>query len=275
MQPSETTFRLYGDGVPGGTPSSVQEREIYDPSMESRIAFNVTDPTLTVIAPDPSLANGTAMVVCPGGAFHMLVIDHEGYHVARWLAAHGITSFILKYRLAECKTEDPRMEWRAKPREEFEKTVGIVVKQAHADGSAAMTYVRQNADQYGIDPNRIGIIGFSAGGTVAASVAMTYTPETRPDFAAPIYLGYNAVVQNGVPADAPPLFVSAATDDELVPVSNSIRIYNDWVAAGRSAEMHLYAGGEHGFAMRVRNLPCDSWTDRFTEWLEQQGMLPK
>lgn len=275
MQPSETTIRLNADKAPTSAQVTYQEQEYYDESMQSRIVYNVSDPTLTVIAPDPAQANGTAVVVCPGGAFHMLAIGHEGYDVAHWLAARGVTSFILKYRLAHCKTDDPRSEWRTKPREQFQEDVAATVKLAHADANAAIAYVRQHAAQYHIAPDRIGIIGFSAGGTVTASAAMRYTPDTRPDFAAPIYLSYERVAHYGVPTDAPPLFVAAATDDELLPVSNSVRIYDDWVAAGKSAELHIYACGGHGFGMRVNNLPTDRWIERFAEWLVQQGMLPQ
>lgn len=275
MRPSETTIRLYSDRASGSEHVTYQEQEYFEKALGSRVVFNVSDPTLTVVAPDPETANGTAIVICPGGAFHILVIGYEGYDVAEWLAAKGVTCFILKYRVAESKTDNPRVEMRAKPREEFLAAIEGVVGLAHADGSAAIGYVRQHAGEYGIDPTRIGVIGFSAGGTVTASTAMKYTAETRPDFAAPIYPAYDRVAHYGIPDDAPPIFVAAATDDEQVPASNSIRIYSDWIEAGKSAELHIYAGGRHGFAMRERNLPCDSWTDRFDEWLESQGILPR
>jgi len=150
------------------------------------------------------------------------------------------------------------------------------VKLALADGLAAIGHVRKHAAKYGVQPDRVGLLGFSAGGAVAASVAMNYTPETRPDFAAPIYLAYSWTIKGrGVPADAPPLFVLAATDDPLQLAPHSVEIYQDWVQAGKPAELHLYARGGHGFGMRKQNLPSDRWIERFADWLEMQGLLKR
>ncbi|HMO65946.1 MAG TPA: alpha/beta hydrolase fold domain-containing protein, partial [Verrucomicrobiota bacterium] len=128
----------------------------------------------------------------------------------------------------------------------------------------------------GVKPDRIGILGFSAGGTVALSVAMNYAPETRPDFVAPIYPAYHWTLKGrGVPADAPPLFVLAATDDPLQLAPHSVQIYQDWVRAGRPAELHLYAKGGHGFGMRKQDLPSDRWIQLFADWLAMQGWLKR
>ncbi len=275
MQSSGSVIRLYAGAAPGSDHWTHHEQANYSEQWTTQVVFNVTDPTLTVVAPDPALANGTAVVICPGGGFHALSINSEGFDVAKWLAAKGVTGFVLKYRLVECKTDNAPVEMDAKTGPEFDAAVAPVIKLAHADGLAAVAHVRQQAAAYGVDPNRIGIIGFSAGGTVTASVAMTYTPESRPDFAAPIYLAYDWVIQSGVPADAPPLFAAAATDDALGLAPHSVRIYNDWVAAGKSAELHLYAKGGHGFGMRTQNLPTDRWIELFGDWLGVQGMLQK
>jgi acetyl esterase/lipase len=276
MQPSGSVIRLYADAAPGSEHWKHHEQENFSAKWNTQIVFNVTDPTLTPVAADPVLANGTAVIVCPGGGFHALSINSEGFYVARWLAARGVTCFVLKYRLVECKTDNPPAEMDAKKVPgEFDAAVVPIVRLAHADGLAAVAYVREHAEQFGINPRGIGIIGFSAGGTVAASVAMTYTPDSRPDFAAPIYLAYDWAVQSGVPADAPPLFALAATDDEIGLAPHSIRIYNDWVAAGRSAELHLYAKGGHGFGMRTQELPSDRWIELFADWLGVQGLMQK
>jgi acetyl esterase/lipase len=148
-----------------------------------------------------------------------------------------------------------------------------VIPLALADGQQAMTYVRQNATTFGLKPDRIGIIGFSAGGTVAASVGFNYTPASRPDFVAPIYLSYDWTIKEEVPADAPPLFLAAATDDQIGLASHSIRMYNDWLAADKSAELHLYANGGHGFGMRTQNLPTDRWIELFGDWLGLLGLM--
>jgi acetyl esterase/lipase len=131
----------------------------------------------------------------------------------------------------------------------------------------AMRYVRSHAADYGVDPARIGIMGFSAGGTLTASVAFVHDAESRPAFVAPIYLQYDWVLKAPVPADAAPMFLAAASDDELWLGPHSVRLYTVWTDAGKSAELHMYARGRHGFAMREQGLPTDRWIERFWEWL--------
>ena len=133
------------------------------------VVFNVASPTLTVFPADLAKANGTAVVICPGGAFFGLSIDSEGNDVARWLNEKGVACFVLKYRLVECKTDDPTRELMT--RGNLDDVVAPIVKLAMADGNAAIGHARKHAKDYGINPERIGIIGFSAGGTVTASVA--------------------------------------------------------------------------------------------------------
>ena len=128
---------------------------------------------------EPSIANGTAVVICPGGAFFALSIDSEGLDVARWLNTRGVTGFVLKYRLVECKTDDPTRELMA--RGKLDDIVAPIVKLAIAGGNAAIGYVRKHAKEYGVNPDRIGILGFSAGGTVTASVAFNYSDATHSD----------------------------------------------------------------------------------------------
>ena len=238
------------------------------------MVFNVANPTLTVFPADPSKANGTAVVICPGGAFFALSIDSEGFDVARWLAAKGVACFVLKYRLVECKTDDPTRELMA--RGKLDDIVAPIVKLAMADANAAIGHVRKHAKEYGVNPDRIGIMGFSAGGTVTASVAFNYSPDTRPNFVAPIYLAYSWTIKpGGVPADAPPIFILAATDDPLGLAPQSVALYQDWTAAKKPAELHLYSKGGHGFGMRKQDLPTDHWVERFADWLEVQGLLKK
>ena len=135
---------------------------------------------------------------------------------------------------------------------------------------------RRNAAAWRIDPARVGIMGFSAGGTVAASVAFNYSQETRPDFVAPIYLQYEWTPKpKGVPEDAPPIFVLAASDDPLGLAPHSFALYRDWLTAKKPAELHLYVKGGHGFGMRKQNLPTDRWIERFADWLEVEGLMKK
>ena len=270
----EKVIPLYTGAAPGSETWTQQEKESRTNTWHTRVVFNVAKPTLTVFQPEPAQANGTAVVICPGGAFFALSIDSEGFEVARWLTAKGVTCFVLKYRLVECKTDDPTTELTTIS--DLDMVVAPIIKLAMADGNAAMGYVRQHAKEYNLNPNRIGILGFSAGGTVTAAVAFNYSPETRPDFVAPIYLQYEWTPKpKGVPSDAPPIFVLAATDDPLGLASHSFALYRDWLAAKKPAELHLYAKGGHGFGMRKQNLPTDHWIERFADWLEVQGFMKK
>jgi acetyl esterase/lipase len=270
----EKVIPLYPGSAPGSENWTQQEKENRTNMCQTRVVFNVSRPTLTVFQPDASQANGTALIICPGGAFFALSIDSEGFDVARWMAAKGVTCFVLKYRLVECKTDDPTTELMT--RGNLDEIAAPVIKLAMADGKAAVAYVRQHAKEHNLNPNRIGIIGFSAGGTVTASVAFNYTPESRPDFAAPIYLQYEWTPKpSGVPSDGPPMFILAASDDQLGLAPHSVALYKDWTAAKKPAELHLYAKGGHGFGMRKQNLPTDRWIELFADWLDVQGLMKK
>lgn len=268
-------IRLYDGPAPGSESWTHKEAENNANLWNTRVVYNVTDPTLTVFQPTAGTANGTAVVICPGGGFQALSIDSEGFDVAKYLTGRGVTCFVLKYRLVESKTTDPAREIMAAGAG-HEAKAKAVIPLAQADGLKAMAYVRQHAAEYGLDPKRIGIMGFSAGGTVTGSVAFNYTPDTRPDFVAPIYLQYEWVPGKGnLPADAPPAFILAATDDQLGLAPHSVKLYTDWVAAKKPAELHLYSKGGHGFGMRTQNLPSDRWIALFADWLDAQGFLKK
>lgn len=270
----DRVVRLYEGAAPGSEDWTHAEQENRNNLWRTPVIFNVVDPTLTVFEPDPAKRTGTGLIICPGGGFHALSIDSEGFDVARWLAARGVTCFVLKYRLVECKTDDPTTEIMIRAAR-LDKVVAPIVKLAMADGLAAVGHVRRHAQDYGVRPDRIGIIGFSAGGTVTASVAFNYTRETRPDFAAPIYLQYEWVPEGAVPADAPPLFILAATNDPLGLATHSLDLYRDWTSQGKSAELHIYAKGGHGFGMRKQGLPSDHWIKLFADWLQVQGLMQK
>lgn len=266
--------RLYDGPAPGSEAWTHAEKEIARTAWGGPMVCNVVNPTLTVVRPDPASANGTAVIICPGGGFFLLSINSEGMDVARALAQKGVTCFVLRYRLVETKTEDPARELMS--RGNLDPIVKPIVPLAMADALAAIGHVRKNASRYGVNPQRIGILGFSAGGTVASSAAFNYTVETRPDFAAPIYLAYSWTIKDkGVPADAPPMFILAATDDPLGLASHSVDLYRDWTAAKKSAELHLFAQGGHGFGMNTQNKPTDGWIERFADWLSWQGWMKK
>jgi acetyl esterase/lipase len=263
--------------TPGSTPENYPEKEYFSKVWNTEVVANVTKPTLTVFKPSPESKNGMAIVICPGGGFMALSINREGFDVAKYLVAKGVTAFVLKYRLAHTG-EDATQEFTAlyeKDRPKFQETVGKVVPLAISDGLAAVTYVRQHASDWGVSPDRVGIIGFSAGASVTAGVAFGYQPEGRPAFVAPIYAAAGRFKEAPVPADAPPMFLAAATDDQLGLAPDSVALYEKWTGAHKSAELHMYAKGGHGFGMRKQNLPTDHWIDRFADWLELQGWLQK
>lgn len=253
-------------GKPPDTENWNAQEKVFLSKDGTRFVQNVTTPTLTVFPPQGK-ANGTAVVVCPGGAFHFLAIDYEGNDVARWLNSFGVTAFVLKYRVYPTG-DDPLNEVQAlmagKP--EFHEHLKIAMPAADEDGRQAIRIVRQRAAKWGIDPNRIMLMGFSAGGGLTVDVALKHDAESRPDFAAPIY----PVIPNEfqVPADAPPLFIAAASDDPLLkPVQHSVRLYTAWSDAGKPAELHVYSEGGHGFGMKIKHLPVDSWKDRLMDWM--------
>jgi acetyl esterase/lipase len=271
---TEKVVPLYDGPAPGSEHWRRHEQEIKGEPGKPRIVFNVARPTLTVFEPEAGKATGAAAVICPGGGFFLLSIDNEGFEVARHLAARGVTCFVLKYRLVQCRTDNPRLEVLLGSI--YEQKVAPIRKLALADGLAAMTYVRRHCKEYAIDPGRIGIIGFSAGGAVAGSVGIHYTPDSRPDFVAPIYPSSDSgITAEAVPPDAPPLFASAVTDDRLKLAPQAVSLYHAWATAGRCAELHVYAQGGHGFGMKKQNLPCDTWTDRFADWLLMHDLLSK
>jgi len=239
---------------------------------------NVTLPTLTAFLPDPSNANGTAVVVCPGGGFHFLSWNSEGTEVAKWLSVHGIAAFVLKYRLVDTGPTE----------EDFQKSVAALFSSigkggglsepmrqvrplAIADGREAVKVVRQHASEWQIDPHRIGLMGFSAGGVVTMGVVLDHDASSRPDFAAPVY-GAGIAEGETIPADAMPLFILCASDDSIA-AAGSVATYSKWKAAGYSVELHVYAKGGHGFGMNQQGLPSDHWIERFNDWLMEEGLL--
>jgi len=276
LSAAQDVIPLYPATPPGSFQESYAEKEYFSKVWNTEVVTNVTKPSLTVFKPDPELKNGTALVICPGGGFMALSINSEGNDVARYVAARGVTAFVLKYRLAHTGDDAPQeLGVLLADQQKFQEMWGKIVPLAVADGLAAVAYVRQHASEWGVSPDRVGIIGFSAGGAVTAGVAFHYAPEGRPAFVASIYAGGETFKDASVPADAPPMFIAAATDDQLGLVPTSIALYEKWTAAQKSAELHLYAKGGHGFGMRKQNLPTDHWIDRFADWLELQGWLKK
>jgi acetyl esterase/lipase/lysophospholipase L1-like esterase len=273
IRAQQKVIQLYNGAAPGSESWTWNEAQEDSNAWKTAVVYNVSHPTLTVFMPDSSVAaTNTAIIIAPGGGFHALSINSEGNDVAKWLVKKGITCFVLRYRLAHTLGNDPVAEYTsnaAKP--ETHKNDSLIIPLSIADGKKSIEYVRQHASEYNIDPNKIGIIGFSAGGTVAASAAFNYTADNKPDFVAPIYAYMPAYLQSDVAADAPPMFLTAASDDQLGLAAHSVDLYNKWLAAKRPVELHLYAKGGHGFGMHVQNIPTDNWIEKFGDWLQVMG----
>ena len=260
----QNVIRLYPGKAPGSEGWNWKEQDLGGGFMR-----DVVDPTLTVF--QPANPNGIAVIVAPGGAYHYLVTKGEGSDVAKRLNEKGITAFVLKYRLVH---EDPAHPYLDKMLKEgdwklLEKVTTPVLPLATQDAVTAMKYVREHAAEYKIDPNKIGFEGSSAGGTIAISLAANATEESRPDFIASIYGYTGGLLANAkVPATQTPIFVCAAIDDQLVPVSHSIQLATKWLESKQPVEMHIYQKGNHGFVGNPpQHLPVDAWFDRFSDWI--------
>ncbi|MBX2822718.1 MAG: alpha/beta hydrolase [Rhodothermaceae bacterium] len=268
-------IEVWPNGVPEMEGQMDEEQAIKSPFDGFTWVRNVTNPTLTAYLPDPSIANGTGIIVAPGGGFHFLSMESEGSQVAEWLVERGIAAFVLKYRLVPTPTEEQAfMELLGRlfadlgsARPQMDKVTPLAIK----DGEESIRILRRRADEFNLSPDRIGIIGFSAGGRVASGVAMSTDPESRPTFAAPIY-GGAPTNEISIPADAPPLFTLVAQDDQLA-AQSVMDLYEAWHKAGHEAELHIYSKGGHGFGMKKQDLPIDTWIERFGDWLEVQGLL--
>lgn len=252
--------------------TSFEQEVLILPPANFKAVKNITQPTLTVFLPDPAVATGTGIIICPGGAFHILAIEHEGTQLAHWLNARGVAAFVLKYRLMKItvneETARKRLQDSLASSTKLKELVGEFVPVAVEDGLVALKVVRQWATEWGLRADRIGMLGFSAGGRLAVGVAIQPDSVARPDFAASIY---GAILEDlSVPAGAPPLFLVGANDDDLT-VEGCVQLYSGWRKAGCTAELHLYSKGGHGFGMSKQGLPVDNWPERFSDWLEQQG----
>jgi acetyl esterase/lipase len=273
----ETTIPLYPGTPPGNPAQTYPEKQYYSEVWHTNVVTNVTRPTLTVYRPTNGENSGSGVIICPGGGYMALSIDSEGNDVAHYLTARGMTAFVLRYRLAPTDTDATKEfgDLWAHDRPKLDAMINQDLPLAVADGLAAVAYVRQHAQEWNITPDRVGIMGFSAGGGVTTGVAFGYKADSRPAFVAPIYAGGEDFRNLTVPNDAPPMFIAAATDDNLGLAPLSLALYRQWTLANKSAELHMYAKGGHGFGMRKQDIPTDHWIDRFADWLVLEGFLKK
>jgi endo-1,4-beta-xylanase len=256
------------DLYPGAAPGSegIHEEEVWQErgkGIVDRSVANVHQPTLTAYLPVAEKNTGVAILVAPGGGYTHLAIDKEGHDIAKWLSTMGVAGFVLKYRL---------------PRTEGHK---YTIDTAVADAKRAMRLVRSRAGEWRLDPQRIGMMGFSAGGNLAARLGMDFDKgqpgasdpierqSSRPDF---LVLGYPSIPRElSVTAETPPTFLVHADDDRLT-AENSVRFYLALKKAGVSAELHVYSKGGHGFGILNRELPVSAWPVRFEQWLKQMDL---
>ncbi|HEX5272825.1 MAG TPA: prolyl oligopeptidase family serine peptidase [Gemmataceae bacterium] len=250
-----------------------KEVEVTEPT---RLVTNVSKPTITVYRPAKEKDTGAAVIICPGGGYWNLYWELEGEEVAAWLTSHGVTGIILKYRVPR-RPDEPKGEPARRPLQDAQRAVSLV---------------RGRAKDWGIDPKRIGMIGFSAGGHLAVATATGFEKRTyeaaddidkvscRPDFAIAAYSGYLKAKDKDelasglrVPAKTPPIFLVHGDADLISDPNNSVVMYQALRRAGVPAELHVYAGAAHDFGVRKGDRPCFTWTDRCLDWLRSQGFL--
>jgi len=272
---SQQVIKLYPGKAPGSESWNWTEQEARS-QPNNRILYNVAEPVLLHYPAPKDKANGTSIIVAPGGAFHILSIDNEGIRIAEWLNSLGIEAFVLKYRLVKIATDDPfaTLMPLMSDMKKLDSINAPVVELAKNDGVEAMKYVRTNASKLRLDPAKIGFMGFSAGGTVTMSVMLSAEDRWKPDFIAPIYLYKNAVVGKDMPKKETPIFIAVATDDGLGFMPHSISLYQEWVAAGQPSELHVYEKGNHGFGFSPKGTTSDMWTQNFENWLRRRGLIP-
>ena len=241
--------------------------------MDSRIARNVSIPTMTPVLPDPAKATGAAVIVAPGGAYLSLSMDAEGFAVARWLADHGIAAFVLKYRLNPTPDDERAFMGVVEQRMGGVARGGAVADisepRAPIDALQAIKLVREGAAHYRIDPAKVGMIGFSAGAITALQAVLTGKEAARPAFFGYIY---GPMVTVPVPANAPPMFAALALDDPLFG-RQGFGIVESWHKAGVPVELHAYERGDHGFGTGRKGTTTTLMLDEFRLWLASRGLL--
>jgi acetyl esterase/lipase len=263
---------LWPDKPPGDVPAG---EEKLTGNKGSRALTNVSKPTITIYRPGKEKDTGVAIVIAPGGGYNILAWDHEGEDVAAWLNSVGITGVLLKYRV-------PAAKGQARDEPSFAP---------HQDAQRAISLVRGKAKEWNVDPSRIGMLGFSAGGHLTAMTATNFAKRgyepvddadkvsCRLDFAVMIYPGGVVSKESGqmvpgirISKETPPCFFAHAGNDP-VPAENSIQMYLALKHAGVPAELHIYSIGGHGFGMRQSKNPVAEWPKRCEDWLRVQGIL--
>ena len=261
LQAQNQVIKIWPGLAPGS--ENVEDKELW---TDGKSVANVYQPNLTTFLSKQQEALSPAVIVFPGGGYTKIVMEKEGYKVARWLNEKGIAAFVLKYRLNR--------------------------DEALRDAERAVSLIRNDAKKYGIDANKIGVIGFSAGAHLAGNLAMNYdsrenfdaidSVSSRPDFWIGVYGTYKGIYgptgKIGDRNNIPPAFLVHAGDDSKVPVLSSVELYIDLKKNSIPAELHIYEQGEHGFALEKNRDPATTstvtdWSNRCIEWLKLKGIL--
>ena len=286
---AQTPIRLYEGPAPGSESWTHQEitLEYMSPFWNeiNTVVLNVVDPVLIPYLPAPGTETGAAMIVCPGGGYSALSYNNEGPQVAEWLASHGIAAFVLKYRISYAVSnpkeqrsvadhtyggvpqDDAYKALAAKNREYNEKNIGDVRPLAAADARQAVRYLRENASKYGIDPSKIGMVGFSAGGAVALDVLYDHDELSKPNL---VGLVYGAMAKAQMPEDPCPLFL-AATQYEIFGLAYDL--YGLWCKNRLPVEMHSFTSSRHGFGYRHNGAPENMWIQLFYNYMKNIGFI--
>lgn len=269
------TVKLWPAGAPEPAGFTSEPEKVIPPKDEKDVkrVTNVTDPTLAIYKPEKP--NGIAVIVCPGGGYHILAIEHEGTQVCEYLNTLGVTCALLKYRVPARAKENPSKE----PLQDAQRAIGLV---------------RHHASEWGIKPDHVGILGFSAGGHLTVMAALhanerTYAvdpsldvEDATPNFAVPVYPAYLVSKEDTftllpdvkVTAKSPPMCLVHAGDDKgVTSASASALLYLEYKKLGLPAELHIYSKGGHGFGMRKTGLPTADWLVRVGEWMRSTGWL--
>jgi len=256
--------------------SPALERKQVEVTVPTQMITDVTKPSITIYRPPKEKATGTAILICPGGGYWNLYWQLEGEEVAAWLNSIGVTGIILKYRVPR-RPDEPKTEPARRPLQDAQRAVRIV---------------RSRAKEWEINPERIGMMGFSAGGHLAIATATSFEKRTyepiddidrispRPNFAVPVYSGYLKPKDKdelapglNVPANTPPVFLVHGTDDIVSPPEHSVVMYLALRKAGVPVELHIYANTTHDFGVRKTGRPYSTWTRSCEEWLRDQKLL--
>ena len=266
---------LYAGVAPGS--EGATQKEQWNRIFGQNAVRNVTRPTLTPYLPAPGTASGAAVIVAPGGAYMMLSMDNEGRLVAQWLADHGVAAFVLKYRLDRTPADDQGAlkamgeRFGAAARSGADHAPPLHQPLAIDDAQAALKLVRARAGDWGVDPGRVGMIGFSAGAMTALQTTLKSGVGPRPDFVGVIYGPMNGVTP---PPSPPPMFAAIANDDPLFG-DTDYGLAQAWRKVHAPIEMHVYERGDHGFGMTKKGTTSDLWIDQFYAWMKTRGLLAK